>query len=83
MLVALVIAATSLQPGTANVNDLSKQGDARVGLLALESSGIGPGALEPIEILALPGERARGARIRRLGAGSARRRRAGERAVAT
>ncbi len=50
--VALVIAATSLQPGTANVNDLSKQGDARVGLLALESSGIGPGALEPIEILA-------------------------------
>jgi RND superfamily putative drug exporter len=52
VLVALVIAATSLQPGTANVNDLSKQGDARAGLLALEHSGIGPGALEPIEILA-------------------------------
>jgi RND superfamily putative drug exporter len=52
VLVALVIAATSLQPGTANVNDLSKQGDARAGLLALERSGIGPGALEPIEILA-------------------------------
>jgi RND superfamily putative drug exporter len=52
VLVALVIAATSLQPGTANVNDLSKQGDARAGLVALEHSGIGPGALEPIEILA-------------------------------
>jgi putative drug exporter of the RND superfamily len=52
VLVALVVAATSLQPGSANVNDLSKQGEARVGLVALESSGIGPGALEPIEILA-------------------------------
>jgi RND superfamily putative drug exporter len=52
VLAALVLAATSLQPGTANVNDLSKSGDARVGLMALENSGIGPGALEPIEILA-------------------------------
>jgi RND superfamily putative drug exporter len=52
VLAALVLAATSLQPGTANVNDLSKSGDARVGLVALEHSGIGPGALEPIEILA-------------------------------
>jgi putative drug exporter of the RND superfamily len=52
VLAALVLAATSLQPGTANINDLSKQGDARTGLLALERSGIGPGALEPIEILA-------------------------------
>jgi len=51
VLAALVLAATSIQPGTANVNDLSKKGDARVGLLALERSGIGPGALEPIEIL--------------------------------
>jgi RND superfamily putative drug exporter len=52
VLAALVLAATSLEPGTANVNDLSKTGDARVGLLALERSGIGPGALEPIEVLA-------------------------------
>jgi RND superfamily putative drug exporter len=52
VLAALVLAATSLQPGTANVNDLSKSGDARAGLMALENSGIGPGALEPIEILA-------------------------------
>jgi RND superfamily putative drug exporter len=52
ILAALVIAATSLQPGTANVNTLSKHGDARAGLVALERSGIGPGALEPIEILA-------------------------------
>ncbi|HWE32631.1 MAG TPA: MMPL family transporter [Solirubrobacteraceae bacterium] len=51
VLAALVLAATSIQPGTANVNDLSKQGDARLGLLAIERSGIGPGALEPIEIL--------------------------------
>ncbi len=51
VLAALVLAATSIQPGTANVNDLSKKGDARAGLLALERSGIGPGALEPIEIL--------------------------------
>jgi RND superfamily putative drug exporter len=51
VLAALVLAATSIQPGTANVNDLSKKGDARAGLLALERSGIGAGALEPIEIL--------------------------------
>jgi putative drug exporter of the RND superfamily len=51
VLAALAVAATSLQPGTANLNTLSKQGSARQGLLALERSGIGPGALEPIEIL--------------------------------
>ncbi len=54
VLAALVLAATSLQPGTANVNTLSQKGDARTGLLALERSGIGPGALQPIEILAPP-----------------------------
>ena len=45
VLAALVLAATGLQPGQANVDTLSKQGDARVGLVALERSGIGPGAL--------------------------------------
>ena len=38
VLVALVFAATSLQPGTANVNTLSKKGDAHTGLVALERS---------------------------------------------
>jgi RND superfamily putative drug exporter len=51
VLAALVLAATGLQPGQANVNTLSKSGDAHTGLLALERSGIGPGALSPIEIL--------------------------------
>jgi RND superfamily putative drug exporter len=51
VLAALVIAATGLQPGQANVNTLSQSGRARTGLLALERSGIGPGALSPVEIL--------------------------------
>jgi RND superfamily putative drug exporter len=51
VLAALVIAATSLQPGTPNLDTLSKKGDARAGLVALERSGIGAGALEPIEAL--------------------------------
>ena len=45
VLVALVFAATSLQPGLPNVNTIAKQGDAKQGLLALERSGIGSGAL--------------------------------------
>jgi RND superfamily putative drug exporter len=52
VLALLVIAATRLNPGTANVDTLSRRGEARQGLLALERSGIGPGALAPIEILA-------------------------------
>ena len=52
VLAALVIAATSLQPGSPNADSLSKQGDARTGLVALEASGIGAGALSPIEVLA-------------------------------
>jgi RND superfamily putative drug exporter len=55
VLAALVIAALSLQPGTPNLNTLSKQGDARAGLVSLERSGIGSGALEPIEVLAPTG----------------------------
>jgi putative drug exporter of the RND superfamily len=56
----LVIAATSLQPGLPNVNTIAKQGDAKQGLLALERSGIGSGALLPNEALvegATPPER--------------------------
>jgi RND superfamily putative drug exporter len=48
---ALVIAATKLHPGIANVNALAKKGDAKEGLVALERSGIGSGALLPYEIL--------------------------------
>jgi RND superfamily putative drug exporter len=51
VLAALVFAATGIQMGQANVNTLAKTGDARAGLNALESSGIGAGTLEPIEVL--------------------------------
>jgi RND superfamily putative drug exporter len=52
VLAALVLAATGLKPGQADVNTLSKTGQAHAGLQALERSGIGPGALAPIEVLA-------------------------------
>ncbi|HEY2260758.1 MAG TPA: MMPL family transporter [Solirubrobacteraceae bacterium] len=51
VLAALVVTATGLKPGQAAVNTLSKQGDAHVGLVALERSGLGPGSLTPIEML--------------------------------
>lgn len=58
VLVALLVGATSIQLGSANVNTLSHQGDAHTGLVALERSGIGAGPLEPIEILARTGPQA-------------------------
>jgi putative drug exporter of the RND superfamily len=51
VLIALVIAATNLQPGLPNVNTIAKQGSAKQGLVALERSGIGSGALLPNEAL--------------------------------
>ena len=57
VLAALVFAATGLEPGSANVDTLSRQGQARNGLLALEVSGIGAGALQPIEVLSSPARR--------------------------
>ena len=51
VLAALVLAATNLQLGISNVNTIAKQGDAKQGLLALERSGIGSGALVPNEAL--------------------------------
>ena len=51
VLAALVVSATNLAPGAANVDTLAKQGDAHAGLVALERSGIGAGALQPIEVL--------------------------------
>jgi RND superfamily putative drug exporter len=52
-LAALILAATSLQLGISNVNTIAKQGDAKQGLLALERSGIGSGALLPGEVLVI------------------------------
>jgi len=51
---ALTVAATSLHLDSSNGNPdtLSRTGDAKVGLNRLEASGIGQGALTPIEILA-------------------------------
>jgi putative drug exporter of the RND superfamily len=51
VLAALVLAASNLQLGIANVNTIAKQGDAKQGLLALERSGIGSGVLLPGEVL--------------------------------
>ena len=59
VLVALLIAATGLKPGQANVDTLSHGGEARAGLTALERSGIGAGALAPIEVLSPAGSAAR------------------------
>jgi len=59
VLAVLVLAATSLRPGSANLDTLTKHGEARAGLVALERAGIGPGALEPIEILSPVSESAR------------------------
>jgi RND superfamily putative drug exporter len=51
ILAALIIAATGLTLGDASPNTIAKQGDAKEGLVALEDSGIGSGALLPYEIL--------------------------------
>jgi RND superfamily putative drug exporter len=59
VLLALLVAATSLNPGSANVNTLSRGGGARTGLRMLERSGIGAGALQPIEVLSSSGSSAR------------------------
>ncbi|MGH2925325.1 MAG: MMPL family transporter, partial [Solirubrobacterales bacterium] len=48
---ALVVAATGLTLGDASPDTLAKHGDAKEGLIALEDSGIGSGALLPFEIL--------------------------------
>ncbi|HEY8001220.1 MAG: MMPL family transporter [Vicinamibacteria bacterium] len=48
---ALVFAATDLQLGIGDADTIAKSGDAKDGLVALEDSGIGEGALLPNEIL--------------------------------
>ncbi len=51
VLAALVLAATHLQLGLSNLDTIAKQGDAKRGLVAIERSGIGAGALVPHEVL--------------------------------
>jgi RND superfamily putative drug exporter len=57
---ALTFAAAGLHLDTDNgdPNTLSQRGDAKIGLNRLEASGIGDGALTPIELLAPRGEAA-------------------------
>ena len=51
VLIALVGAATTIVFGQTQADALAKTGDAHVGLVALERSGIGVGPLSPFEIL--------------------------------
>jgi len=51
VLAALVLAATNLQLGLSNLDTIAKQGDAKQGLVAIQRSGIGAGALVPHEVL--------------------------------
>jgi len=51
VLAALLIAASNLQLGLSNLNTVAREGDAKQGLVALERSGIGAGALLPHEVL--------------------------------
>jgi RND superfamily putative drug exporter len=53
---ALVIAAAGLQLGSSNPDTIAKKGDAKDGLLALEHSGIGTGAIDPSEVLVSGGK---------------------------
>jgi RND superfamily putative drug exporter len=48
---ALIIGASTLTLGDASPDTIAQQGDAKDGLVALEDSGIGSGALYPYEIL--------------------------------
>ncbi len=51
VLVVLAAFATQLQPGRPSVNALSAGGSAREALTTLERSGLGAGALTPVELL--------------------------------
>src|SRR4051812_7051082 len=69
VIAALVFAATGLQFGSANADAIAKPGDAKQGLVALEKSGVGPGALIPHELLVAGGDPARVAASMRRVAG--------------
>ncbi len=51
VIAALAVAATDLRLGTSNPDTIAQSGDAKQGLVALERSGIGSGALVPHEVL--------------------------------
>ena len=51
LVLALALAATDLQLGSSDADTVARSGDAKQGLVALERSGIGEGALAPHEIL--------------------------------
>jgi RND superfamily putative drug exporter len=51
ILLTLVASATTIVLGATKADALAKTGDAHAGLVALERSGIGPGALAPFEVL--------------------------------
>jgi RND superfamily putative drug exporter len=51
VLAALLLAAVNIQLGIGNPDTLAKAGDAKEGLVALERSGIGSGAIMPHEVL--------------------------------
>ncbi|MGB2696109.1 MAG: MMPL family transporter [Dehalococcoidia bacterium] len=48
---ALVVAATTMHPGLSDLDTIAQKGDAKEGLVALQDSGIGGGALLPNEVL--------------------------------
>jgi putative drug exporter of the RND superfamily len=51
VLIALVVAASSIQLGTPRAESLAQSGAARAGLEKLQQSGIGPGPLAPFDAL--------------------------------
>jgi putative drug exporter of the RND superfamily len=51
VIVALAFSATGIQLGASDADTVARSGDAKEGLVALERSGIGEGALLPHEIL--------------------------------
>jgi RND superfamily putative drug exporter len=56
VLAALLVAASNMHAGVSDVDTIAKSGDAKEGLVALEKSGIGPGAMFPHEILVRSGD---------------------------
>jgi RND superfamily putative drug exporter len=56
VLVALLIFASNMHAGVSDVDTIAKSGDAKDGLVALEESGIGKGALQPHEIIVTGGQ---------------------------
>jgi RND superfamily putative drug exporter len=50
-LIGLGLIATGIKPGISDVDTLASKGEAKDGLIALEQSGIGSGALIPHEVL--------------------------------